>query len=139
MPGFEQTPDLFTRRVKNHLQEIDSRASIWINMVYVGQLQCSSYFKQFTLFPQGTHVFLACVTQLYDTQHLIIHFEVCKVHMGLFWCLNGISELVMFMYCTHCIRAFQASCIFHNFCQLISSVHCHKCDTTKMSLTTNMK
>ena len=26
-------PDSFTRRVKNHLEEIDARASIWINMV----------------------------------------------------------------------------------------------------------
>ena len=44
MPGFEQIPDSFKCQTKNHLQEIDARASIQINMVYLSYFNDTQFF-----------------------------------------------------------------------------------------------
>ena len=59
MPGFEQMPDSFKHRVKNHLQEIDVKVSIQINTVHT--LTCDIFPKQIPLTNLQFMLFVYCV------------------------------------------------------------------------------
>ena len=100
MLGFKQTPDLFKRRVKNHLWKIDAWASIRISTVHA---YIHTYIHTYTYMHTYIHT---CIHTCIHAYHKLTHenkqiVKIIRAHhiycVLLFYCLVQLMHMVIYL------------------------------------------